>query len=154
MPGPKTKSPAENFAKHVVKGDECWSWRGSKHKFGYGWFRVNGKTMLAHRVAYELARGPLPQGSVILHTCDNPECTNPDHLARGTHADNVADKLSKGRHLRSDGLCTNVKIKQSQHAEILALRNSGMAWGEVAKELHVHRQTVRRHAARVLPFLA
>ncbi|MGH7024521.1 MAG: HNH endonuclease signature motif containing protein [Caulobacteraceae bacterium] len=54
-------------------------------------------TRYAHRLAWELANGPIPDGLLILHKCDNPVCCNPDHLFLGTAADNHADCAAKGR---------------------------------------------------------
>lgn len=76
---------------------DCWSWNGNKHKQGYGKIHVDGKTELAHRVSYELFNGPA-SGYMVCHKCDNPECTNPEHLFLGCAMDNMQDKISKGRH--------------------------------------------------------
>lgn len=97
MGGPNRQSLEEKFERHVVRADGCWSWKGSKHQFGYGWIRHGNKTLIAHRVSYALHKGEIPDGMLVMHTCDNPECTNPDHLVLGTDADNQADKVSKGR---------------------------------------------------------
>lgn len=77
--------------------DQCWPWLGSKNYFGYGWFRLNGKTTKAHRVAWLLWRGKIPDGMCVLHECDNPSCVNPKHLWIGTKGDNNRDKALKGR---------------------------------------------------------
>lgn len=79
-----------------VVGD-CWLWLGSKHK-GYGQLTINDKLVRAHRVAYEVWVGPLagPE-EVVRHTCDTPSCINPEHLVRGTQADNVQDMWDRGR---------------------------------------------------------
>jgi len=75
----------------------CWEVRGSRHKSGYGKIEVSGKSTSTHRVAYELWVGPIPDGLIIRHRCDNPPCINPEHLEVGTHADNVKDMLERGR---------------------------------------------------------
>jgi hypothetical protein len=87
---------AERFTRFLTPGapDDCWEWRGNRNNRGYGKL---GK-IYAHRVAYELASGPIPSGLEVMHSCDNPPCCNPAHLSVGTHADNMQDMARKGRH--------------------------------------------------------
>lgn len=77
--------------------DECWPWKAKTTIAGYGRLRVNGVRIRAHRYAYELTNGPIPDGIIIRHTCDNPICCNPDHLVAGTHVDNVMDRVKRKR---------------------------------------------------------
>lgn len=78
--------------------DGCWPWRGARNARGYGRvYYAAGRYVHAHRAAYEAARGPVPPGGILLHSCDNPPCCNPAHLSVGTRADNSADMAAKGR---------------------------------------------------------
>lgn len=94
------RSLPERLRKFVTLGkiSECWDFSGgSRHKFGYGLMRIDGKMVGAHRAAYEAAVGPIPPGKHILHSCDRPICCNPAHLRVGTSADNVDDRDYRGR---------------------------------------------------------
>jgi hypothetical protein len=64
---------------------------------GYGSIYADGRLQKAHRVVWQVEHGPIPDGLHVLHQCDNPPCCNPAHLFLGTHADNMADKIAKGR---------------------------------------------------------
>lgn len=78
--------------------DDCWPWLGYRNAGGYGEFRVHrGRRDLAHRFAYELLVGPIPPGALIRHTCDTPACVNPAHHEPGTDAQNVRDRVERGR---------------------------------------------------------
>jgi hypothetical protein len=79
--------------------DECWEWNGCTKPFGYGFIsrRPSGNSELAHRVSWELANGPIPDGLYVLHRCDNPPCVNPNHLFLGDYGDNARDRAAKKR---------------------------------------------------------
>ena len=92
---------AEKFNAKIKRGDGCWLWQASVTADGYGRMGIGGpgnKRMLAHRVAWQLYVGKIPDGMLVLHKCDNPPCCNPKHLFLGTDADNARDMSRKGRH--------------------------------------------------------
>lgn len=88
----------DTFESLLYKSDTgCWLWVKCKLSFGYGQLRVSGSRILAHRYAYTLYIGPIPEGMLILHKCDVPNCVNPEHLFLGTTQDNTADMMVKNR---------------------------------------------------------
>lgn len=90
-------SVQERFLEKVEKTDTCWLWTGFVDAKGRGRFRFNGKSVSAHRVAYEIFVGEIPAGLKVCHTCDIPRCVRPKHLFLGTQKDNMADCKAKGR---------------------------------------------------------
>jgi len=87
----------DKFWSHVDKSGECWEWQGYCMPSGYGHWRYKGKTHLCHRLSWMFTNGEISDGLCVCHHCDNPKCVKPDHLFLGTHADNVRDKVTKGR---------------------------------------------------------
>lgn len=82
----------------------CWEFTGGKNNIGYGMVRDDKKMRTAHRVSYEEHNNiKIPQNLVVMHSCDNPCCVNPQHLSLGTRQDNMQDMINKGRHKPFNG---------------------------------------------------
>lgn len=124
----------QKFCRKVNKTDSCWLWTGRLDSGGYG--RVsqgNGQWRKAHRVSYELFTGSIPEGLVVRHLCNVRACVNPEHLAVGTHKDNVADMDRAGR--RAD-ICGEknpmAKFTEADIAEIRQWREFGFTQQSIA----------------------
>lgn len=104
-----TSAPvAERLARRLLPTTSgCLEWTGYTNVRGYGRIAFNGRTVGAHRLAWELVNGPIPDGMNVLHHCDNPPCCNVGHLFLGTHADNSADMVAKGRQRNQNAAKTH-----------------------------------------------
>lgn len=98
LPSSLTQSEKDRFFEKVFIGSEkdCWLWLAYTIN-GYGRFRLRGKQCYAHRVAWVIANGEIPDEKLVCHKCDTPPCVNPTHLFVGTHVNNTQDALDKGR---------------------------------------------------------
>lgn len=118
----------------VQNPEACWEWRAKRSDFGYGVF----KSEKAHRVAYQLLSGPIPDGLFCLHKCDNPPCCNPHHIFLGTLADNNRDAAAKGRRPKGEKHPRS-KLTDEQVEEI---RNSPETGAALARKFGVSKSTV------------
>jgi hypothetical protein len=85
------------FMEKVSVGEGCWKWTAATNRDGYGMIGVGRKGERSHRVSFRLFNGDIPAGLSVLHTCDNTGCVNPEHLYVGTQAQNVRDRVVRGR---------------------------------------------------------
>lgn len=90
------------FWARVAQGDGCWEWQGLRDGNGYGLFGVANRNHGAHRASWEIANGPIPDGLMVRHDCDNPPCVRPDHLRLGTALDNARDAMERRRYQYGD----------------------------------------------------
>jgi HNH endonuclease len=120
----------------------CWDWTKSVTKWGYGHINVNGKIKLAHRISYE-AIHPLPTHLCVLHKCDNPRCINPEHLFLGTNADNVRDKVSKGRQSKiGQSKGENHSLAKLSNNDVLFIRASSLPQKELAVQFNTTQSNI------------
>lgn len=125
--------------------DGCWEWQAACNDDGYGNIGINGRTRRAHRVAWHLTHGPIPQGLHVLHHCDNRKCVNPAHLFLGTNLDNIRDRQQKGRRLHPiDGRNPNAKLTCEAVKEMRQLSKAGMRTSDLMRRFGVSKRTVRR----------
>jgi hypothetical protein len=110
----RNAAPATFWAQTASCGN-CIEWTSYRNKLGYGRLAVNRKVTYAHRHAWTLANGAIPDGLCVLHKCDNPPCCNPSHLFLGTKRDNAQDMIRKGRDRRCRGIA-NHKAKLSEYS--------------------------------------
>lgn len=140
------RSLADRFWEKVDKKgpDECWEWTASKFENGYGQIDTggkDGKNMKAHRVAWMLTNGPIPEGKCVLHTCDNPGCVNPSHLFTGSNADNSYDMMQKNRQARGVANARS-KITKQQASIVPILLALGYTQAYIARSFGVRRQSI------------
>lgn len=91
----------DRFWEKVEIRDGCWKWHGAKVNGGYGALTIGPRgagSIRAHRLSYILHKGEIPAGLLVLHECDNPECTNPEHLVLGNRADNMRHVSERKRN--------------------------------------------------------
>lgn len=139
-------SPEDLAARFWPKVDRssllgCWEWLSYRNTHGYGQLSDGIHVVLAHRVSWVLHNGPIPEGMVCRHDCDNRGCVNPAHLRIGTHADNIADKVSRNRQAKGE---QNGRARLTV-AQVYAIRRRGDAGedpGVLAAEYGVTKRAV------------
>lgn len=139
----------ERFWSKVQKDEEgCWIWTGTTNGKGYGQFSVGGRgvanwrTRSAHKVSWELAYGPVPDGLLIRHfVCARPLCVRPDHLRLGTKRDNAEDARRDGT-LAVGERSSSAKLTDAQVAEIRQLLGQGVQQRMIAKTFGVNHRII------------
>ncbi len=162
IPPVLTAKQIERFWSKVAIGsaDECWPWTAAVLKVGYGKYSVRLAdnpikpiTFGAHVIAKYLADSKWPGGLCVLHTCDNHCCCNPAHLWLGTHADNSADMVAKGRShkpFRVGEAGHNVKLTEAKVLEIRRLHAAGgVTYVQLGQQFGVHPVSIRLIVKRI-----
>lgn len=138
------KSIADRFWPKVQKTETCWLWTGAKNDAGYGklWDYEYGAPRAAHRLAWEMEHGAIPDGLFLCHHCDTPTCVRPDHMFVGTQFDNMRDAARKGRV----GVPRRADCKRGHP---LTPENSVTKTGRNGAEIRTCRECKREYEMRV-----
>lgn len=149
MAYPRTRAPRgssawEKIVHHgwAVTESGCWVWQHAHNKTGYGiTSEFGGRAITVHRASFERHHRTLLPGEIVMHTCDNPPCLNPEHLRAGTHVENTADMIAKRRH-------GNAAFTERKAQAVRLLHEDGMTMTEIAWRLGVDIMTVSREVHR------
>ena len=123
--------------------DKCQEWTGAKNENGYGRTCRNGKKQYAHRAAWEISFGPIPDGLKVCHKCDNPSCVNPTHLFLGTQRQNIQDASEKGR-MTAGKLGERNGNHKLTASEVIVIRQIGGTTIEISKMFGVTQGRISR----------
>lgn len=126
--------------------EPCLEWEGARNTAGYGHQKIKGKFLDVHRVVWANANGPIPEGMLIMHLCDNPPCYRLSHLRLGTTQDNVDDKVSKGRTYRG-AAHHSAKLTEDR---VLAIREDTRTGAVVAQEYGVSTSLIHQVRRRAI----
>ena len=153
---PITLSQIERFWSKVEKSTQpgCWNWKASTFQNGYGQFKMGGKNLKAHRVAFLIENKTIADGLCVCHKCDNKKCCNPSHLFAATQQENRADCVRKGRqargathgsvkHPRKKGEESgNAKLKDADVLQIKSMLTKKQTGSSIAMMFNVSKQTI------------
>lgn len=133
----------EYYMNNVIKQDGCWDWKHGNPRYRYPrmHFSKSIPRIAIHIASWRIHKGEVPDGMWVLHKCDNPRCSNPDHLFIGTSLDNINDMLAKNRNAKGESHGCS-KLKNEQVVEIRRLLESGISLNKIAKEFGVSKATI------------
>ena len=138
--------PAEDrFWERVQKTATCWLWFGLVNGKGYGLFSLRNNHVRAHRFSWALHHGPIPEGLLVCHRCDVPNCVNPEHLFLGTEADNTTDMIVKGRQATGAKVSSPGEahpMSKLTDAQVIAIRSDARKPSVIAEHYGVVYTTI------------
>lgn len=126
----------ERYESYVSPTLNCWEWKGGHNSTGYGMFWLNGKTKSAHRIAYELHIGPVPEGLHLDHLCRNHGCVNPMHLEPVTLGENIR------RGISHNGSKTHCAQGHPYNEKNTGLRRNGRRWCKECNRILMRKRTL------------
>ena len=126
----------------VVSESGCWEWQLSGIPNGYGRVYHSGNRELAHRYSYRAFHGEIPEGCVVMHSCDNRKCCNPEHLSAGSPSSNMLDMVTKGRHRPPDNRGESHGLAKLTVTEVVAIFKDNRKQSDIASAYGVTKATV------------
>lgn len=142
----RAESLSVRFLRKVRVSDGCWLWTGAIQGAGYGNIGVGRSTQPAHRVAWMLSNGEIPDGMCVCHHCDVRACVRPSHLFLGTNLDNTRDRDRKGRNVNKVGAAHgSAKLTDEQ---VKAIHADTRKQDDIAASYGISQSTVHRIKAR------
>lgn len=121
------QTPEEVLSSRVERQGDCLIWTGYKDKDGYGRLRVGSKILGAHRYAWELENGPIPEGRQIDHTCWEKSCVNVDHLRAITHSENQRYRSGATEHNKASGVRNVYRVRRGKGWQV-EIRKDGKSY--------------------------
>jgi hypothetical protein len=141
------KTFERRFWSRVKKTNSCWIWTGTKNGLGYGQLHRGGRSVQAHRAAWEITHGrPVPDGLCVCHNCpdgDNRLCCNPEHMFLGTKTENNADRNRKGRQVQGERHLS-AKLTPEKIREATRLRSEGLTFVQLGERYGVAATNISR----------
>jgi len=131
----KLKIMKKRFESHVVKKDGCWGWKSTIHHSGYALIKLE-KQIGAHVASWIIHNGQIPKEMCVCHKCDNPVCSNPDHLFLGSHKDNSQDMVKKKRHSFGEKNFFS-KLHEDDVIKIKELLDNKISCAEISRRFNV-----------------
>ena len=130
----------------VKDQDDCWLWTGggsSTYGSFYVYYHGHQKAVQANRFSYMICKGPIPDGKVILHSCDNKTCANPNHLRAGTMKENVAEAIERGLNSQKSPMTIDEMFDAYEEW------TQGLSLGKLAKKYKRSYNTIRKHLLEI-----
>ena len=138
---------AKKLSYYSAPGENgCHLYTGSLDRDGYGQVSIFGRTKKTHRLAWEIANGPIPKGLLVCHACDVPNCINPKHLFLGTNATNMADKAAKKRQPHGEAQY----MARLNAAQVRSIRNAVGTMRGIGAAHGIAPQTVWKIRKRII----
>lgn len=139
-----SKTHKNKPVKYIINKNGCWICTSHSKSYGYPYITLNYKRKRLSRIIYELFYKKIPEGMIIMHKCDNPNCINPEHLILGTSKDNTQDMLNKKRNKYGESKA-NSKLKSE---DVKYIKSCNIGCTTLAKKYNVSQTLIKKNQKR------